>query len=115
MAAKIILHEQMSEKEFFLCAKKWDRYPSVVIYFKDMDIESRKFIFEIAINNIPNYFSEAVIDNFLEDENFFIDDGNLMKCIKYGSYGLKRSIFYRKSTPEHIRALCDGEMKNNNT
>jgi hypothetical protein len=52
--------------------------------------KSKSNIFNMALSRIPNSFAETVVDIFLEDNDFPIDDSDLIICIKNGSLGLKK-------------------------
>lgn len=106
MVAKIILNENIDEKIFSHYLELWEKSDNAIIRIEEMSEKSKHILFQLALNRLPESFSEAVIDLFLEDENFFINDDLLMKCVKNGSIGLQRSIFYRRSIPEYIRNLC---------
>ncbi|BDR57650.1 hypothetical protein [Xylocopilactobacillus apicola] len=73
--------------------------PSVIIE----SLESKKYIFNLALSKIPNSFAEAVVDIFLEDNDFFIDEISLISCVKNGTLGLRESVLYRNNVPEYIR------------
>lgn len=96
MVAKIILRENMDEHDFVLFSKKWEENSSIIIESKLKHPAVKNRIFNLALSRIPESFAEAVVDIFIEDSDFLIDDSKLTTCIEKGSFGLKKSVFYRK-------------------
>ncbi|MWP47533.1 hypothetical protein [Gilliamella sp. Pas-s27] len=102
----------MDEQDFVIFSKKWEENSSIIIESKLKHLKVKSNIFNMALSRIPNSFAEAVVDIFLEDNDFPIDDSDLIICIKNGSLGLKKSVFYRKNISKKIINLCKISLKN---